>query len=370
MQDLDPKAIKELGHKEHFSLLKCRNRIITISPLMKEILRMTRKPHSIEEVAQRISKQKNCMYDQVFPSIQSFLGKMIRIGVVEQEGRVQTQEINIYAKTRLKPLLNMFNLLERIDENSKTAIYTCTRKGNRKKKYVLKVFSQGKSKSDYRREFDILDTLPPYPHIRRGIEATVSNGVPYILLDYVEGKPMLEVGENLHLEKKYQVISQLMLTIAHLHKNKVLHGDIHASNFLIDSKNDLYLIDLGMAYYENEKKVRHGGIPRYMPPERIPEHHMIFSERKGDYVSEVFQVAICIYLLLAGKPPFEGTLLKELAFAIRHNPPSPLEKTKLGEAIPESVARIVLKALEKDPSNRYQSLSEMHECWNRTVDDL
>jgi len=150
----------------------------------------------------------------------------------------------------------------------------------------------------------------------------------------------------------------------HLHRHQILHGDIHSSNFLIDTENNLHLIDLGMGYFEHERAVSHGGVPRYMPPERMPDDNLAFSEMKGDYVSEIFQIGVCLYFLFSGDYPFNGLLLQDLASSIKHDAPPPLTKTPLGETIPQPIADIISKSMEKDPSRRVPTCRRFLQAWS------
>ncbi len=124
---------------------------------------------------------------------------------------------------------------------------------------------------------------------------------------------------------------------------------------------------MGMAYHEHDDEKHHGGIPRYMPPERLPDHRIDFSKQKGDYKAEVFQIGVCLYFLFSGQYPFRGLLLTHLADAIKSKAPAPLEKTPLGEVIPDSITHVISKSMEKEPSNRYSSVAHMIDAWTYAV---
>jgi len=96
----------------------------------------------------------------------------------------------------------------------------------------------------------------------------------------------------------------------------------------------------------------------------MPDDNLAFSEMKGDYVSEIFQIGVCLYFLFSGDYPFNGLLLKDLASSIKHDAPPPLTKTPLGETIPQPIADIISKSMEKDPSRRYQRVADLLQAWS------
>jgi len=102
----------------------------------------------------------------------------------------------------------------------------------------------------------------------------------------------------------------------------------------------------------------------------MPNDSFHFSEKKGDYLSEIFQIGVCLYFLFSGKYPFNGLLLKDLANSIKHEAPLELIKTPKDETIPQTVADIISKAMEKDPSDRYQSVADMLEAWSVAIRTL
>lgn len=330
---------------------------------MRDILEICRVGHTADEVTRMISKRHKLSFQSVYPSVLAFLKRMHRLGVITPCKR------NTEAKQSLKPGLKVrdtfgaYTILEEIGRNSNVIVYKCTSKGDKKDLYTLKLLTDRDDEDAFMREYQILKTIPPHPNIRRCLAAGTHDGIPYLLFEYVEGKTLSHVTGKIDLDTKIDITWQLLKAMEHLHRHNILHGDIHGSNFLIDSRNKVYVIDLGMAYGERETDVSHGGVPQYMPPERMPDHNYNFSKHKGDYTAEVFQIGICLYLLFSGNYPFEGRLLKDLRYSIQHVPPMPLDVTEKGEIIPKIVSDIIFRSLEKKPSARYKNISDMLLDW-------
>lgn len=372
-QLLEPSALGQVTHGEDYFFLMSQGDMVTVTPLMKELLEQLRTPHTPQELATWLSIKHHCDYESLYPTVSSFISRMKKFGAVVEEGAQADLANSIFEKLEQDKQFDDFILGDRVGKNSDVAIYKCWRRNEPDHVFSIKILIQGDSKDSFLREAELLNSMPKHPNVRQCFEASVNaNGTPYLLLEYVDGKSISDsaVKRELPLRAKYQIGSELMAGMNHLHSHGILHGDIHASNFLVDQDYHVHLIDLGMSFSESDTDVRHGGIARYMSPERMSDHNYSFSKRKGDYASEIFQIGICLYLLLSGKYPFEGLLLKDLAHAIKNYSPAPLTETFLGESIPSSVAKIVFKALEKTPTMRYKTVQEMLSDWTSAINNI
>jgi len=367
IQDRKLPSINGLDEKENFSFLKVNHEVVTITPIMREILEVARTPHTVDELIRWVAENGNCSYESVYQPVYSFLRRMGYLGALVYEEDQVADKSAILAELEETKKFGEFTLLKQLGRSHKVALYKCISSEQGPHAYTLKIMLKRKPREwrlrEFIKEYEILNFLPPHKNIRGIIDASVHDDIPYILFEHIEGVSMSDIVDEVSLEAKYSIAYQLMTAIDHLHRHQILHGDIHSSNFLIDKENNLHLIDLGMSHFEHEEKISHGGIPRYMPPERMPDHNLNFSERKGDYVSELFQVGVCLYFLFSGNYPFNGLLLKDLANSIKHDAPQPLIKTPRGEAIPQTISDIISKAMEKDPSRRYQSVAEAMQAW-------
>ena len=367
-------AMKGLDEKENFSFLKVRHDIVTITPIMREILEVARTPHTLDELIKWVAETRSCSYESIYQPVYSFLKRMGRLGALVYEEEQIGDKPAILTELEDTKKLGDFTLLEQITKSYKVALYKCIREEKGAHAYTIKILLKRKPREsllkEFIKEYEILNFLPPHRNVRKVVDASVYDDIPYILFEHVDGVSMSDVVDEASLEAKYSIAHQLMTAMDHLHRHQVLHGDIHSSNFLIDPENNLHLIDLGMGYFEHERTVSHGGVPRYMPPERMPNDSLAFSEMKGDYVSEIFQIGVCLYFLFSGDYPFNGLLLKDLASSIKHDAPPPLTKTPLEEPIPQPIADIISKSMEKNPSRRYQRVADLLQAWSLAVRNL
>jgi eukaryotic-like serine/threonine-protein kinase len=360
--DLPPGVATE----ENLSVIKCRSNRVTITPTMKRILLKASEPHTVRELANWLAEENDLSPEHVYPAVQTFAARMVKLGVLSPESFSEDKRDAIASGLESEKQFGPFTLQTKVARNSKAILFTCTKK-NSNTTYLIKILIDPGECDSISREFQILRALPDHPNVRRSIETSVIDGHPYLLLEYIDGISLSKQVNEISLITKLIVGRKILKGLAHLHNHKVLHGDIHTSNFIFSPPDNIHLVDLGMAYYEHETNANHGGVANYMPPERMPDHTLRFSNKLGDYVSEIFQVGICLYHLLAGDYPFQGVLLKQLAHAIKYEPPKPLTATFYDEVIPQSMSLVVFRALEKKPADRYQRVDDMLTDWNKAI---
>jgi serine/threonine protein kinase len=357
--------------KEKFSFLKFRSKVVTITPIMRDVMEILRVPRTAEEIVAVVSEKYKCPGESITDAIVSFLNKMLKLGAIGFEENISSQKRwAIFDQWEETKTFKEFTLLDLIKRKSEAYLFKCCRAQDPNDLYTLKVLLNKKTASGFMRELNVLESIPAHRNVRKCIYASsFEEEFPYLLLEYIDGKPISDptIKNEATLQDKYNIGRGILSSIDHLHRNNILHGDIHASNFLVDVSNNVHLIDLGMAHSPGEETAGHGGIARYMAPERLPNHNLNFSKGQGDFHSEIFQVGICLYLLVSGSYPFKALLLRDLAQAIRYQAPPPLTTTRLREIIPEPLSRVIFRALEKKPIDRYPNINKMLADWNEAI---
>lgn len=195
-------------------------------------------------------------------------------------------------------------------------------------------------------------------------------------LQYVEGvaiRNFVKTG-NPPLGERYRLIAKILDVFVHLHANGVLHGDIHSSNFLVTAEKEPMLLDFGMARRVGKNcatRGRIGGVYPYAPPERISTRPMeIFNRKQTSRTAEVYQLGIIFYLILYHELPFDGATWKNLAGSILGLAPVWKPQTPAGEDIPAEVIKVLQKALEKKPADRYASMRDFASAWEQASESL
>lgn len=187
-----------------------------------------------------------------------------------------------------------------------------------------------------------------HPHIVRVFEYGVQFGKPYLVMDYApRGSFGQFIGTGLPLTLVVRYAKQIASGLDYLNAHGIIHCDIKPHNLLIGQDEQVLISDFGIALLTgnvatHERIIR--GTLTYMAPEQILGNPC--------FASDQYSMAVVLYELLCGLPPFEGTgtgLIKQHLYA---EPPS-LRERKL--SIPHAVEDIILQALAKDPEKRYDS---------------
>ena len=199
-----------------------------------------------------------------------------------------------------------------------------------------------------------------HENIVRAFGVGDDNGVPYIVLEYVEGKTLKELiqespGGHLSVQQAIGICSQILdaLSCAHAHGN--IHRDVKPQNVIVTNRGKAKLADFGIAREVTASTVTFSG------KNVVGSVHYISPEQaKGLPVTEesdIYSTGISLYEMLTGTVPFIGDTT--VATALMHLSETPTPPRELNPAVPPALNDIVLRAIEKDPKMRYSSAKLM-----------
>jgi len=217
----------------------------------------------------------------------------------------------------------------------------------------------------FQREARIVAKLD-HPNIVPIYDFAEHRGHPYLVMRYVEGetlKARLKRGP-LSLEEVHHVMRSVGDALAYAHRQGVLHRDIKPSNIILTPEGHVYLTDFGLARMAQagESTLSRDmmvGTPQYISPEQAK------GETNLDARTDVYSLGVVLYELLVGRVPFQA----DTPYAIIHDhifTPLPLPRS-IKPDLPESLERVLLKALAKDPDDRFQSVEEMVQAFEEAV---
>ena len=179
----------------------------------------------------------------------------------------------------------------------------------------------------------------------------------FITMEYVPGKNLrsfIKRSRHLEIGSAVSLAVQICEGMAAAHQLGVIHRDLKSSNIMIDNKDDIRIMDFGIARSLESKKItgegKTVGTPQYMSPEQV-------SGEELDQRSDIYSFGIILYEMLTGKVPFEG----EDSFAVgyKHKHESPPHPHNLNLEIPNNLCHILEKCLEKNKEDRYQNAEEV-----------
>ncbi len=193
-----------------------------------------------------------------------------------------------------------------------------------------------------------------HPHIVSIYDAVVEEEMSYIVMEYVEGGTLEKFcqPENLlSIPEVAEIIFKCVRALAFANTEGLIHRDVKPGNILHKSGTDIKVADFGAALHvvSDRTQVAAVGSPLYMAPE-------IITGAKATVQSDIYAVGMVMYMLLAGRTPFEASSTASLHYQIVNHEPEPASSFR--EGIPVSVEDIVKKAIAKDLTARYQSWEE------------
>jgi tetratricopeptide (TPR) repeat protein len=175
-----------------------------------------------------------------------------------------------------------------------------------------------------------------------------SDGRLYIVLAYYEGETLRERLERgpLPPAEAREVATQVARGLARAHEAGITHRDIKPANIMLTRRGEAKILDFGIAKLAGDLTLTGAawGTPAYMSPEQA-------SGRPVDGRTDVWAVGVLLYEMLAGRRPFAGEDAQGVLSSILTQEPEPL--ARLRPDVPPALARVVARALAKDPAGRY-----------------
>jgi len=215
----------------------------------------------------------------------------------------------------------------------------------------------------FRREARAIARLN-HPHILPVHDFGQEGELSYIVMRYVEGGTLKkQLGQPLALNRTIDILAQIGDALDYAHQQGVIHRDVKPANVLLDQGRWAFLSDFGLAKMvaASVQLTKTGvglGTPAYMSPEQA-------QGKPVGAPSDIYSLGIMLFEMLTGRVPFDADT--PLAVLIKHlTAPLPLPR-EVNPDIPEPVERVILKAVAKDPEDRYQWVSEMVEALGRAA---
>ena len=197
-----------------------------------------------------------------------------------------------------------------------------------------------------------------HPHIAQIYDAGIGEDSGYIVMEHVPGGTMERfcAPENLlPLEQVVDIVFKCTRALAYAHMHGVTHRDIKPGNILYASTpTDVRISDFGLALNVHAQTTQITGVgsPAYMSPEQIREELV-------DHRTDLYSLGVVMYQLLTGRLPFQATNKFSMIYQITQHDPAP--PSALRPVVPDSLDRIVRRAMHKDAAKRYHSGDEFAE---------
>lgn len=223
---------------------------------------------------------------------------------------------------------------------------------------AMKVLLQGASGSSeindrFMREIKVLATLD-HPNIAALRTAFRHESQLIMVMEFVEGQDLgRRMKAGVALAEALEYSRQALRALDYAHSRGIVHRDIKPSNIMITPQGVVKLLDFGLAISDPDSRLTASGIVvgsmHYVPPEHI-------AGDPHDARSDLYSFGVTLYEMITGRLPVEGATYPQLVMShLQHKPAPPAE---LNPAVPQALSSAVMKALAKDPKERWQTSRE------------
>ncbi|EOM74244.1 Stk1 family PASTA domain-containing Ser/Thr kinase [Rhodococcus rhodnii] len=192
-----------------------------------------------------------------------------------------------------------------------------------------------------------------------GEAETEAGPLPYIVMEYVEGDTLRDIVRTsgpLTPRRAMEVVSDVCAALDFSHRNGIVHRDVKPANVMITRNGAVKVMDFGIARAISDASQSMTqtaaviGTAQYLSPEQARGEQV-------DARSDVYSLGCVLFEVLTGEPPFSGD--SPVAVAVQHVREDPRLPSTLNPDIPRELDSIILKAMSKNPANRYQSAADM-----------
>ncbi|MCC2084345.1 serine/threonine protein kinase [Staphylococcus sp. HMSC068D08] len=179
----------------------------------------------------------------------------------------------------------------------------------------------------------------------------------YLIMEYIDGPTLSEYIHThgpLNIDTAIQFTQQILNGIQEAHHKRIVHRDIKPQNILIDKNKTLKIFDFGIAKALSETSLTQTnhvlGTVQYLSPEQA-------KGEPTDESTDIYSIGIVLYEMLVGEPPFNGETA--VSIAIKHIQDAIPNVTDIRQDVPQALSNVILKATEKDVSDRYINIQAM-----------
>jgi serine/threonine protein kinase len=230
---------------------------------------------------------------------------------------------------------------------------------------VLQASLSVQNRASFLREAQVIARLK-HPHIVRVLDFGIddTDGRPFLVMEHAAHGTLRQrfpKGRLVAPETVVSYVKQVAAALHFAHTEKLVHRDVKPENMLLGSSYEVLLSDFGIAVaaHSTDSLTTQtvSGTVHYMAPEHL--------QGKPRPASDQYALGIVVYEWLRGTPPFQGASFVEIAMQHLSTPPRPLREVCV--AISPEVERVVLRALAKDPQQRYASVQEFADALEQAV---
>jgi len=193
-----------------------------------------------------------------------------------------------------------------------------------------------------------------HPNICTVYDIQQHEGEQFIVMEYVDGNTLRQMVPIQKMQTAIDYAIQIGEALQEAHSKGIVHRDIKTDNIMVNSKNQIKVMDFGLAKLRGSLRLTKSrstvGTLAYMAPEQIQGVEV-------DARSDIFSFGVVLYEMLTGQLPFKGEHEAGLMYSILNQEPEPVGKYR--SDLPQELFHLLGKALEKEPEDRYQTITDL-----------
>ncbi|MDX1377528.1 MAG: protein kinase [Anaerolineales bacterium] len=270
-------------------------------------------------------------------------------------------------------MLGPYQIINQIDEGGMATVYKAYQP-SMDRNVAIKVLPRKLAESSeftqrFQQEAHIIAKLE-HPHILPVFDYGESDGITYLVMRYLDAgtlKDKMVKHRPLPLDEIDRIFTQLADALSYAHSFGIVHRDLKPANALVDTQGNLFLTDFGIAKLLESASPKLTetnavmGTPAYISPEQA-------QSVKIDQRSDIYSLGIILYEMVTGRVPFVAET--PLAVILKHvSDPLP-PPTTINQNIPEAIESVLLKALAKNPDDRFANVSDFLSAWKSALKNL
>lgn len=270
-------------------------------------------------------------------------------------------------------VLGAYVIEDKLGEGGMGQVYRAIHR-KMKREVAIKVISENviqdrAAEERFNREIEAVARLS-HPNIVTAHDAGESDGVHFLVMEHVKGSDLTSIVRKrgpFNLPSAIDLLRQAALGLGYAHDNGIVHRDIKPSNLLLDDKNTIKVLDMGLARLDpkGDETASDGltstgmvmGTIDYMAPEQA------FDSKTADARSDIYSLGCTLYFLLTAQPMFDGDTVIKRILAHREQPIPSLADVAgqlgLGDAQQTQLQQVFERMVAKRPEDRFQSMSEL-----------
>jgi serine/threonine-protein kinase len=207
-----------------------------------------------------------------------------------------------------------------------------------------------------------------HKNVGRMYEMMEDNGTHFITMEYIPGedlKRLIRKVGRFSVGKTISAVKQICEGVIEAHRLGIVHRDLKSQNIMVDEEGNAKIMDFGIARFLRAKGLTGEGLVigtlEYMSPEQV-------EGKEVDQRSDIYSLGIILYEMVTGRVPFEGDT--PFIIGVKHKSETPKNPKKINSQLPDDLTQLILKCVEKDKEQRYQTVDQVLREINAIEEDL